>query len=501
MSEKQPSKQKNRFSNLMEYLMDITDVKNYVLARELQYDVSYISKWVSGQMLPSTKTETTVMRGIAHCVVHSGTEEGRAVLLEDYQVNNIKDLEDAIFDNLTAEYNYVIDTQKETGNTIAQKTVFYPKLNMPQYISKMHHPVLRRVKSLDIMALIDLMAIEREYRIQIASMENGLFPEQQEYPSVHYSMLIDITGAEVDSVYDIVFLVNMLTTMTPVDFKLYGTKRARERAMFCVKDDFVISGMLMESNVCMSVTASEDPQNCDAIYRYIHSLCSRERLLFRKTSMTEMIGKNDYVRTILSPNQCLLLGHMTEHFMPDALFDEIATQLQKEETNETISLEELRWYHSLMKRSYEQTPVRIVYIGAAFSEFAVTGELDFYNRSVRLTPMQRLQYMTALYENLSAHENLQFKLVHGRLTSDFLYISSQCMFLSDGTSYLRLGNGCTRNALHIINHFEMKNIFHKFYETVWAGTEEFIISNRENVLAFIEHAIVQARMITKINEA
>ena len=48
-------KQKNRFSNLLEHLMNIAELKNSILANELGYDVSYISKWLSGQ-LPSAKT-------------------------------------------------------------------------------------------------------------------------------------------------------------------------------------------------------------------------------------------------------------------------------------------------------------------------------------------------------------------------------------------------------------------------------------------------------------
>lgn len=38
---------KNRFSILLEHLLEVAEVKNYTLAKRLQYDVSYISKWVA----------------------------------------------------------------------------------------------------------------------------------------------------------------------------------------------------------------------------------------------------------------------------------------------------------------------------------------------------------------------------------------------------------------------------------------------------------------------
>ena len=60
---------KNRFSILLEHLLEVAEIKNYTLAKRLQYDVSYISKWVSGRMLPAKKTEKRVMEGISACMM------------------------------------------------------------------------------------------------------------------------------------------------------------------------------------------------------------------------------------------------------------------------------------------------------------------------------------------------------------------------------------------------------------------------------------------------
>lgn len=95
---------KNRFSILLEHLLEVAEVKNYTLAKRLQYDVSYISKWVSGRMLPAKKTEKRVMEGISACVVDEATDDGRDLLLREYSVSIPSDLKAAIYDNLIAEY-------------------------------------------------------------------------------------------------------------------------------------------------------------------------------------------------------------------------------------------------------------------------------------------------------------------------------------------------------------------------------------------------------------
>lgn len=148
---------KNRFSILLEHLLEVAEVKNYTLAKRLQYDVSYISKWVSGRMLPAKKTEKRVMEGISACVVDEATDDGRNLLLREYSVSIPSDLKAAIYDNLIAEYDYLQEELDSGEARIGPYTDFWAELNMLQYLTKMAHPVLRRVSQLDIVAVMDLM--------------------------------------------------------------------------------------------------------------------------------------------------------------------------------------------------------------------------------------------------------------------------------------------------------------------------------------------------------
>lgn len=68
--------EKNRFSTLLEELISISGVKNSGLAKALQYDASYISKWVSGRLLPTEKTKKKILSGLSHEIVSQSTSEG-----------------------------------------------------------------------------------------------------------------------------------------------------------------------------------------------------------------------------------------------------------------------------------------------------------------------------------------------------------------------------------------------------------------------------------------
>ena len=76
-------KDKNRFSILLEHLMAIAELKNSILAKAVQYDDSYISKWISGKLLPTEKNHENTLQAISHCIVEALSEESTAQLLRN----------------------------------------------------------------------------------------------------------------------------------------------------------------------------------------------------------------------------------------------------------------------------------------------------------------------------------------------------------------------------------------------------------------------------------
>lgn len=487
-------KQKNRFSAILEHLMQTVALKNTTLAAALTYDVSYISKWLGGQ-LPSAKSEKAIMRNIAHCVVTQGSEEGVQTLKQDYRVDTTEDLEDAIYDNLVIECAYARNVQKDSENGIAPKTSYFPKLDMRQYLERMRHPVLRRIKSLNIMAMMDLMSMDREYRMQFVRIENGISTKRWDYPDVHFSMVIDLSSIRKDYVYDTVFLLNMLSDMSSLDFKLYGTRYAFGRAIFAVEDEFCISAMLTHTQKCLSVVVSEDEEHAKILYRSVESQCSRERLLVRPMQMDEMLTGNSYARSLISTNQRLMIGHATEHLLSPALLEEIIGLLNGH-LAKRVDGNHLRWIHSLSNRRFQEQPVKILVYESALSEFIVNGRLDFYNLNVTLTPRQRLDYIRNFQDMLKQNDNIQIRLIYGPLFPDFQYNADQCAFFSDGASYLRLSaENRDENKVFAVNTPEMHDVFDHFFAEVWDNHQKMVVSDRENILKYIDHIAQQAAII------
>lgn len=448
---------KNRFSILLEHLLEVAEVKNYTLAKRLQYDVSYISKWVSGRMLPAKKTEKRVMEGISACVVDEATDDGRDLLLREYSVSIPSDLKAAIYDNLIAEYDYLQEELDSGEARIGPYTDFWAELNMLQYLTKMAHPVLRRVSQLDI--------ISRE---------------------------------KWDPIYDAALIINVLTNFSHIHFKLFGSTAAAGRAVFVVKGDFAITGLLVSHSRCAAVTATEDPQNCESLYDNFSKLCVRDDQLFRDTSMRQLISQYDYMHTLLASNLRWMFGHLNELLLPDDLFEEILTAHEAELKDFLgATPAELRSVHNLAKGVVEETNIRILIYEAAFSSMAVSGELDFFSYKVSLTPDQRSRCISYVLQLCKQREKLEFRLISGRIVNDFQYVADPNMFLSGAASYLRLDNNCPINRIAMVNNSVMEDRLSEYFDQVWNLDEQNVTKERNAIAEHIHHVLQGIHLITR----
>lgn len=476
--------------------MSLTGLKNYVLAQNLQYDVSYISKWVSGRMLPSEKCADIVLQGISTSLIQAMDDKSRKNLYQMYQVEKDQELQEAIYDNLVTAYSYAKDLEKNKGQNIETKATFYSKLTLQQFSTKMNHPVLRNVNLLNIVTVMDIFAMNHEYRLLITKLESKSLPIRGEYMNVHYSMLLNLEVGHIDYVYDTIFVINMLTNLTHIDFKLYGSSKAYGKIIFVVKDAYIISGMLFGSNHVLAVSTSENEEICGTSYHEIKSMCSRENLLFRKTTMGEMLNKNEYVQLMISRNLRELFGKMTECFLPECLLEEILDDIYDFELWKT-DRDSLVRIHNIMLNVLRESAVRIMIYESAFTDFAVTGELDFYNQKVSLTTEQRLKYIDHFLQLLEQNDKIEIKLIHGRFVPDFQYDVVTGLFLSDTLSYVRLNTPKCQNNIQILNQPAIRDVFDHFYEEIWKYPE-IIIADPEEVTDAIRHVARSIQILSRL---
>lgn len=460
-------KDKNRFSNLLKHLMSITKLKNYTLAKELQYDESYISKWVTGSLLPTEKNSEKVFRDISRCIASSLDDESRESLYAEYQVEHDRDLEAAIFDNLVAEFDYVINLKSSTGSEVAEKNRYYPELTLAQFLKKMHHPILRQVKSLNVVLATDILSLDHHYQLALAQLESNpsINVSQHHYPGVRFSMLINLDTPGTDNFQNVQFLLNLLTNLSNVDFQLYSCPQTQGKILFTVKDAYAISGMIMDESHCLSVTATEDTKNANALYDRLQSLCTPETLAVRRITIPEMILTNEYTQYCFARNPRCTLSHVTEQFLPEDIFTSLLEDYCSRRKDADPA--KIKNVYKLSSAILNSMKIRLLLDEDGLYDFAVTGMVDFLGEKTYLPPSQRmrcLEYARTFPEN---NPNLEYRILHGRRTLTQLGMSFPTICLSDSICYLRIDhNGPTFNISHL-NQKKLENMFRQSFDELW----------------------------------
>ena len=97
-------RERNSFSIQLEQLLLQANIKNATLAEALSYDISYISKWVTGSALPSRKNIERVLTAVSILVADQSDTEAKESLRISIGVQNDDALRDFIMDSLRDAY-------------------------------------------------------------------------------------------------------------------------------------------------------------------------------------------------------------------------------------------------------------------------------------------------------------------------------------------------------------------------------------------------------------
>lgn len=489
-------KPKNKFSILLQKLMIETGLKNSALAEKLQYDVSYISKWSSGRFLPSEKNAEKIAGEIAACIVESLSEEKEFELSETYQASDPEELKDHIYQALLDAF---YESKNKPCEVQLRETDKLYLLGVPvrSLIEEIYFTGSDKLEGTEIAAVIDIFSLDHESRLILAGIENGRFTIRDSFPDVHFSMILNAypisAHEESDCVYDSVFLIHMLTSFSRIDFRLYNQPFAYGKYIYAEKNRILVTGILSEGDDhCFGVTRSSDGSVVNTIYQKIRRMCSQETQAFRRSTIAAMIRKREYMQSVLSTEVCFLMGHITELLVPTGLFDILAEEIREEWEG---SIEELRRLHQLSCGIMEKNDIHIMIYESAFTDFVVSGELDFYNHCLYLTPKQRLQCLKHIFQILQKREYTGIKLIDGGFSKDFQYITNPCLFMSAYICYLRLENGCYENNILILNDKIIRDLFRNFWQEIWDRRSDIVIGEREALISKMEHYLRSVRML------
>ena len=480
----------NLFGTHLESLMVFTGVKNTLIAKELNYDTSYISKWITGKSLPSRKNIEKILLTISHVLITHANSTTKESLLERFNAKNKMELEEnicaflrnAYYDSL-GEMNDYLYLNNASLNVAPQG--LFPLL------SDYTH-TLNGKDNLNISVVADLFSLEPVAKLTLAGIKNQRFSLTHPRPDIKIDYVIDISRLSGRSVYDILLLIHMTTCLSLADFELYHHPQARGKLLISVDEEFSGVTLLGEKAQFLCTTSTRDAKISQKLYQNSLNYAEPDKKIFVKTDMDNLLLHHQYIQTLLSHNARWLIGHMSEQFISPELFKRLALKYFDGEL-----LEEVKRSYFLTANAIQTNQVQIMFYGLGLMHFALSGELDFFNRKVILSPEELNHELKHLQNLFSQLDDSHLRLINEGFSEDFNYITNPYFCLSSSIGYLRLENKHYKNNLLLIRDEYMQKILDAFFETIWNYDSAIVISDKATIFQRIDTLINAASLFSK----
>lgn len=485
------------FGKIIEKLIYFSGEKNYSLARELGYDVSYLSKWISGTMFPTFKNIKIICEKIADFIIKHTNKSSQDEIADYFNI----DKDEYHSEELLIEYiknmlyeSYLTSRENEDGKIVEKSNrKKIPKYNSvivsnPKFVKKyLDESIMDYTKKQnrgDVIVLSDLFSLGRDDKLHMAGIRNGS-ASKTKMENVTIKFLMSFDENVDDIVFNTMLFINMIMVYSNINFKLYSCKHSKYSQVVAVKGKSFTYAVYTDIKKCLFLSTSEDAIVVHDMYHSLEDMIeTRSKPTFLEMSSEEIIFEKRYMEYIIGRHLKWIIGYMNELLMPSDLFMEIGKEVFGESEEVIKELENINLI--LQNATYKSNNIQVLIYESAIKQYISTGVLSFFNIKVSLTLEQiqrHIEYMVKIFDE---NKNIEFKLITDTLVDDFKNMANPSVFISKSLSFITVNceeEISDKNRYMIIKDSRLDNIFKRFFEEIWNSDKENVTMNREEVVS------------------
>ena len=491
------------FGKLLDKLLYLSNQKKSRLAKELGYDISYISKWINGKNLPTQKSINTICKTTSEFIVSSLTGKSKDEFKHYFEI-------DIQIDDDTFLTQYIERSLKDAYMHEAQRTssiIYKGTQSEDNYNSIMHiNPRLRKQylskdmglhvsnsKEIDIILSANLYRLNNVDKMSISTMKNEL-EELKGNHNIKVRFLMGIKEEHKDFKLNTLLILTMISQYPDMDFKIYNCDVDSNAILTVIKDRIFHSAIFSSDGRCLFTNMTKEKNILEEIYYSLKEMLkSQAKPLVENTSVENIICSKTYIQYMMSQGLKWIIGSMNELFMPPDLFMEIA---QKVFNGKDEILSELKQINAFLQNATYQTDIDTLIYENALREYISTGKLYFFNHEVNLDLDQRQRHIKYISENIINRNNISIKLVEDDFIEEFKSTINPTIYLSRNIRFLKTHPNADINDYCLIKDNEFKSICDTLFVEIWEDKNS--ISDKEYIVERITQSLLYTKIINGI---
>ena len=495
------------FGKLLEKLLYLSNQKKSSLAKALGYDVSYISKWITGKNLPTQKSISDICKTTSEFIVDSLNmsymQELKIYFEIDEDVESNAVLAQYLERSLKESYMYTAEKSipnlyKKTHSEDSYNSMTHinPRLRK-QYLAKDANLFMNSSDKLDLIISADLYKLNNSDKMAIADMKKELMSLNASHNihNIRVRFLMGFDRQDSDIVFNTIMIINMITTYPEINFEIFNCEVDSNAVISVIKDRIFHAAMYTKDRRCLFTNMSKDKEIVDEIYYSLEDILKNQgKLIFEVKSTLDIIKNRKYLQYIMGQDLRWLIGHINELFMPYDLFDEVAKSIFGEDEE---VLEELKKINMLLQNVIYKSKLKVLIYELDLRKYISVGKLNFFNIPIKLTFEQRERHINYIKKIIEEYDNVEIKLIDGNFVEEFKETQDSSIYLSKNLQMMSINPREDHNDYAIIKDNEFKNICDEFFEILWNKESEIVVNNKTEMLDRIEKTLTCTKIINE----
>ncbi|WP_195940019.1 hypothetical protein [Romboutsia sp. 1001713B170131_170501_G6] len=494
------------FGSLLENLLYLSNQKKSSLAKYVGYDVSYVNKWILSKHLPSSKRINEICKNISDFIMKSLNDNTLDNLIDYFEISSDSSNEfigEYIETKLKETYMDTVNvnnTQVKSMPKTTHSEEYYNSTSLvnPGIIYKTFFKELGfyadKDEDLEVLISVNLLYLNHKDKLTLSNLK-AFLNELSKKVNVKASFLIGLNDYEEEDVINTLLAINLISTSTSLNFKLYNCSINSNTAIFAIKNKFLSTNLFFEEGECMFTTTSKDRKLVEDFYANIkYTLKNKGKLLYDKRDCTSMIENQTYIQYIMNNDLRCLLGSINEFFMPPDLFMEIAERVFGD--NKKI-INELKKINVFLHNVTYKSNLKVLIYESELRKYMSSGCLHFFNIPVTLTFKERERHIEYIEKILMESNDVEIRLVDGDFVDDFREKENPSLYLSKNLKFTKVHPNSGQNDYFIISDNDFKNMCNNLFDTLWNDRKDIVLDKKEEILDRISKSISYTRIISE----
>lgn len=479
-----------KFGDELRVILQVTGLKYAVVAQEVNFDASYISKWINTNMLPSSKAAESVCKKLAALFADSISDAMLEPLGQKLHLNLSDDpnkLESQLFTRLVESYRIDAHAKEITmgsKGSSGQQTISLTKRGQQDRAKILQSLALYRKRSneititvlgdliqcplqdllflMDIQYEIDRLNFER-VTIEVHISKNSIRPDRNERSNVA--------------------LINWISMKSKGRCRFYYNEFVGAGLVICIHDLVLYNSQLLHNNRWLITNTTWDRE---LIAEYENALTTRilpvGKRLFERLSSCKLTPQDEargffpgfYSKVLTGTFDIFLLSEKTLErlFALDLGFDEKILAFWKKK------------YHFFRARLESGEDVKYVFYRDAFERLTSQGVIRVIDKEVTLPIELRMKVLEDLNDMIGCY-NFEFKVANNYLVNDIRHTDLPNMYLAARTDYFISFPRFTQQEFIIVRDERFHTMLHNLFDLIWVGGATQLLDGKEVIGKYI----------------